>query len=218
MNNEKVTKINKLGKALRIIINICRCLLIVGIVCCIIGAVLCLNIPNDAVSVNGTAKGIVTIDDSKVPSFIELVDIEESDIHLNSHGLDIVWNVTENKSTDDIRTIDINGNAENVTGKEIKLAAAGACGTGALVCAIYLIMLTFGGKLANALETCNSPFEENVIRRMKHFAYSLIPWVIVDAGGIHINVMTVMFVIIFIILTHVFAYGAELQRESDETV
>lgn len=218
MNNENTVKINKLGKAIRIIINVCKCLLIAGIVCCLIGAALCLAIPNDAASINGSAQGTITVDDSKIPSFITLVDIEENDIHFNSFGLNIIWKVTEKKSADNIRTIDINGKAENLSGRELKLAAAGVCGMGALACGMYLITMIFGGMLAKALETCTSPFEDNVIRRMKHFAYSLIPWIVIDATGIHINLLIVLFVIVFILLTHIFAYGAELQRESDETV
>ena len=218
MKNEKVMKINKLGKILRIIANVCKGILIAGVVVCIIGGIVCLQIPNDAVTVEGKADGAITVDNSKVPPFIELLDLEETNFHIEEFGIDVLWNIEKTETKDDVTEYAIKGNVENVTGREVKLATAVACLAGAMLCAYYIVIMAFGSKLAKALETCGSPFEENIIKRMKYFAYSLMPLVHVNTGFYTVNITAVVLVLAFILIVHIFGYGAELQRESDETV
>ena len=89
----------------------------------------------------------------------------------------------------------------------------------ALSLLILSIIVIFGKKLAKALATCDSPFEDNVLKKMKSFGFSLIPWalyklIVGNLGGI----TTVIFVLIVLLFISVFNYGAKLQRESDETL
>ena len=73
-------------------------------------------------------------------------------------------------------------------------------------------------KMAKALENCNSPFEENVIKSMKHFAFSMIPWGIIYGYFFNSLILTVLIVLIVMAIVYIFSYGAELQHESDDTV
>lgn len=99
---------------------------------------------------------------------------------------------------------------------------------GSLTAMFYMIKA-----LMKALKECETPFTENVIKRMQNFGWSLIPvivlsaltesvWGAVGSGSTAINfslnlggllVLAVVFV-----LTLVFKYGAELQQQSDETL
>ena len=93
--------------------------------------------------------------------------------------------------------------------------------------------MIFAGKVCKAFRDCQSPFEENVIRRMQYFAYSLIPTVLLesvvagsigyflgntDGIGVNLNVSTILVVLVVFALVYVFKYGALLQQESDETL
>ena len=99
--------------------------------------------------------------------------------------------------------------------------------------AMTVVSLFFAGFLCKAFKNCNSPFEENVIKKMQQFAYSLIPWVILTSisnsminslvsGKFNVNVsidLTMLLVVLIILaLAYIFKYGAVLQQESDETL
>lgn len=47
--------------------------------------------------------------------------------------------------------------------------------TAVITIAMTLVSLFFAGFLCKAFKECQSPFEENVIKKMRGFAYSLIP-------------------------------------------
>ena len=103
-----------------------------------------------------------------------------------------------------------------------------------LYLAMTLVTLFFVGFLCKAFQTCESPFEGNVIKRIKMLAYSLIPWTILSTvndavamtfftnrfhtDGIGIDGKMVMTVLIIFALAYIFRYGAILQQESDETL
>ncbi len=86
--------------------------------------------------------------------------------------------------------------------------------------------------LMKSLKTCESPFADDVIKKMTRFATSLVCVVVLNtlfggfwstlASGLNysltINLESVLFVAIIYILITVFKYGAKLQKESDETL
>ena len=97
-----------------------------------------------------------------------------------------------------------------------------------------LVTLFFVGFLCKAFRYCESPFEENVIKKMQNLAISLIPWTIISSIadnfitnlinvgnfelGISIDIKVVLVIILIFVLVYIFKYGAVLQRESDETL
>ena len=102
-----------------------------------------------------------------------------------------------------------------------------------MILGLLLVGIIFAGRLAKSFRDCESPFEERVIRRMKQFAYSLIPWAVLSsisgsldqrlwmAGGglsFDLNVGMIVVVLVILALAYIFQYGAILQRESDETL
>ncbi len=108
---------------------------------------------------------------------------------------------------------------------------------GLLVLAVLLgitqVTLYFIGFLCKAFRDCESPFEENVIKKMQHLAYALIPWTVASSlveivinniirgnKGIALSVDfgVILVVLLVFLLAYIFKYGAILQQESDETL
>lgn len=108
---------------------------------------------------------------------------------------------------------------------------------GVFVAAIALILtfisLLFGAFLCRAFEVCESPFDNMVIKKMRNFAFSLLPWAVFSSVPdsvmnsilnnslrmrLSLDENVIFTVLIILALTVVFKYGAELQRESDETL
>lgn len=229
MKNENIRKINTLGKVSRIILVIMRVACIIGIVACAVGIVLTLLAPKSDYLTAGTATAQLTVDDSvnfitnkplvsiggfKVGS---VEDLEECDESIDLLGTKVDFKVDETES-DGKRIYDITADLNADNAKAAVLFAVLACVLGMLVSGVMLVIVIFGGRFARALEICDSPFEENVITSMKHFAMSLIPLGIVYVFGGDVNITGVVLVIAVIMFYYIFKHGAELQKESDETV
>lgn len=224
MKNANVKKINTVGKVSRIVLTVFRVFAIIGIVGCIVGAVLggiaAASVPEDAVKADISVNGSVVIDGEKIPSFFSkgLIDLEETDVKFGFGNFNIKMLVDEIRE-DNVNGYTIDGNASLNDSTMLMLGIVGVCVVGAIGSGIILVVIIFGGKLAKALETCNSPFEEKVLRAMKGFAFSLIPvGVIVLFVDGALGLTTAFVVAAIILFTFVFKYGAELQQESDETV
>ncbi len=221
MKNANVTKINTMGKVAHIILIIMKVIAIIGIVCSIIAGIAALALPGDAIYVEGDCTATINVNSENVPSFFEpetIVELPESDI--NWHGIDlkVIWNITRTELSKNEYRYDINGSVDGFSGKAISTAAAVAIFACALWLCAVLAALIFGSKLAKALEKCDSPFEQNVINSMKKFGFSLIPFAAISLLLNGIGLLTVLFTLIILMFIFTFNYGAQLQKESDETL
>lgn len=219
MKNENVAKINKLGKISRIFINIVRVFVIIGIVCVPIACALVMLIPNDSMKVTGSGSAQIIIEDDAFLESLLNIDIEEADIDGNFFGMDVKWLVTDENDAEDNRVISIEGGLNEFTAKQVKFIALGSAFSAEIVLICILVALCFAKKLAIALENCNSPFEEEVLKKMKGFGIALAIWAgaVLLIGGIS-GVFAAFVVIIVLLFISVFKYGAQLQQESDETL
>lgn len=101
-----------------------------------------------------------------------------------------------------------------------------------LFCTALTVMLFMLRNLMKSLKNCDTPFTEEIVRNMTRFAVSLAVtlgvnilgsgiWSSMTTGsgyGPTINLGYVLVVSIVCVLISVFKYGAQLQRESDETL
>lgn len=227
MKNANVQKINTMGKVCRIILTVFRVFVIIGIVGCLVGAILggiaAGTMPDDAVKVDISVNGTVTIDGEKIPSFVsdEINDLEELEgTNVNFGFGNFKIKLLVDKLTEgSVNNYTIDGNAYITNGTTMVIGVVGVCVIAAIACGIMLVVIIFGGKLAKALETCDSPFEEKVIKAMKGFAFSLIPVGVVTLAVDGALGLTTIFIVAAIILfAFVFKYGAELQQQADDTV
>lgn len=224
MKNENIKKINTLGKVSRIILIIMRVALIIGIVVCLLSAIaFCLMPKSDVITADGTVSAQIKIDCEKIPSIIfsdDIIDLDENNIDFGAFGTNFKWIVEKNKVNDSL-IYDINGEIDIDNSYSIIIGTAGTCTFSAVLCAVMLIVVIFGEKLAKSLEICESPFEENVLKAIKRFAFSFIPVAILEISwnGHSVSSITTVFIVIVILLfSFVFNYGAQLQQESDETL
>lgn len=224
MNNENIRKINMLGKVCRILLIFARIALIVGIVGCIIVTAAFLMVPkSDVVTADGTVSAQIRVDTRQIPSIFsdDLIDIIENDIDFDAFGTSVKWNVEANKKDDEV-VYDINGALDIDNSSSIVYGAVGTFAVGAIMCTLMFIIVIFGGKLAKAFETCSSPFEANVLKAMKRFAFSFIPIGVLQLvwNGLAntSTILSVFIILTVIIFSFIFSYGAQLQQESDETL
>ena len=120
--------------------------------------------------------------------------------------------------------------------------ALGAIWAGLVGIASAIVALVMFLKLCKAFEACRSPFDEAVIRRMNIFAWTLIVCAVVGSfagsaaqsavmafqnAGIHVgaknfgvslDLYPIFAALIVFFLCMIFRYGAQLQREADETL
>lgn len=220
-NIDYVKKINTLGKVSKIILIIMRIACIVGIVLTIVGGIVVLaTFPtgSTAITSNGTASYEMTADTNRLPSsisFFENEDITNESFKLFGTKFTLKDNIAVN---DGIKTYTMNAEFDSPNSTLFKYGIVGVCFAATVYAAFTLIVVIFAGKLAKALETCQSPFEESVTKAMKHFAFSLIPagFTFVTDGSL--NLTMVLIILAVIIFSYIFSYGAKLQQESDETL
>ena len=225
MKNANVSKINTLGKVSKIIVVILMAVVIAGIVATVLSGVTMATLPEDAIQITGSADAEIVVDESKLSSLAgamvksgTLVNIPTTNIHFDQFGTDFSLEVNEDKTDDSHYTYNISGDITKFNCKAFGLATTMGCFAGTLILIASLVSCIFGKKLADALAKCDSPFEENVLKKMKAFGISLIPFAVVSLIIKGVGLLTALFALIIILFIFIFNYGAELQKESDETV
>lgn len=215
MKNENVRKINTIGKVSRILIIICKVAVLIAAIALLVGSILSLAIPSDSIRINGSASAEIAVD---ADSYIDhIVKIDESDFDFKILGAKLKWVLKNDGVTNGERTFTLDAAANDINSSHIKYSIAAACFLGAIYFAMFFVILCFAHKLAKSLEECNSPFEEKVIKCMRNFGISLIPWAIfafLTSGSL----IMALIVLIVLLLISIFKYGAQLQQESDETL
>ena len=225
-------KINKIGKVCRIFSKIFTVLMIIATAGLLVAGTVLVAIPSDAfrADVSGSARVEFSgtwIDKSTDERIDELNEqIKDGKVKIDGDAIRI--NGVEKKDDSAVLTADVG--SFDVSLRKIGFALYSyALIPGALI--VVFIMLE---KLMKELATGDSPFTDEVVRRMKNFAISLIPFAVLKSFAeplgtgllltgsfsIHIGVdLTVVFATLLIIMfILIFKHGAALQRENDETL
>jgi len=225
---EAVRKINKGGKVGRIISTIIQVIVIIALVFTIAGTVIVTFIPDNFISVK--AKTHITVETDfgvlakkyapdDVEKFIDeaRISIENNPVYTDSM-----------RFADDKLIYEGTSNETDVTMKKVIFPMLLVD----IALAFTLVTVTFVRNLCKALEKSETPFAEDVIKKMRAFALSLIPWTVfsmasnsltsylqgTDRFYLQINLATVFVILIIFGLSYIFTYGAVLQTESDETI
>ncbi len=234
MKTEAIKKINKMGEVGNILIIIAKVFCIIGLAGCLAGTIAIGILPKDFMTLQ--AQGIGTIE-INMEAIGESITAEESE-QINNGSYDGYFEVQSGVSEYNFNEIYAEGNSifltSNQSTKVISVHNLLYIMVIATVSvAMTVVSLFFAGFLCKAFKNCSSPFEENVIKKMQQFAYSLIPWVILTSisqsmvnsltsGKLKVNISIdlTMIIIVLVILAfaYIFKYGAVLQQESDETL
>ena len=235
MKEQAIQKINQIGKISSVVVLIAKILVGVGLVCTIIGAVICFAIPKELVEVTTAGAMVIDVDFSALGA-------ELSELHDEAAREEAVAEMKESFESEDDEftvvdvTMDETGAQIAGTMAEYSFTirdGAWAVVIAAVALAMTFVTLCFISALCKAFRDCQSPFEENVINKMKNLAIALIPWCIVSSVSdstfdsiingkpsfsLSVDLGMVLVVLIVFVIVHIFKYGAVLQQESDETL
>lgn len=237
MKTDAILKINKMGQVGNIVLIIAKVLCIIALVGTIVATAAIAAIPRDFITLGISGVGDVEVNMEAIGTQLT----EEERMHIDQA-------MGENGGS---MSLDVNGaevyfDSIEANGNVIHISSSGATRQRmslynflpGLICAIMTLalMLTslfFAGALTKAFENCATPFEESVIKKMRNFAFSLIPWVVMTSisesvlnsvlsGAVNVNISIdfamLAIVLIILALVYIFKYGAMLQQESDETL
>ena len=236
MKTEAINKINQFGKVGQILANIAKVLVIIALVIVTIGTITVAALPKEAfrLTLNGTAQFHMDISefgaeftDNDIHSITESFEDSAQDNTIDLNGA---------KYALESITVDRTSMNVNTSAKSISFTlhdTLGALIVAVLTLVLSIVTLSFVSQLCVAFKNCASPFEENVIKKMQYFAFSLIPWAIMSSVSANamrsiytgsfdlclgVNLNMVIVVLVILAFTYIFKYGAILQQESDETL
>lgn len=230
-----IEKINKMGKVGNVLINISKVLVGIGIVACLALFIASMILPENFLRIKSTNNVEISMDLAALN--VDMSTIDENDFIAGmNEGLKVDVSVKAadkdlafDRIEGSVVTMSSGDDVKNINTKDaIYLGMAGL-----LTCIMCFVTLVFCGRLCKSFAKCESPFEEKIIKNMRLFGYSLIPWVILDSIGkslfnsfinghfqmnISLNLTTIVIVVFVLVLVYIFRYGAVLQQESDETL
>lgn len=225
MENSVKRKINIFGKVMKIITMIVIVFLLVAEGFLLTGGVIVAAVPKDSVTVDAAVKADVSVNTGYFG-----YDGEEVSVNLGDSKI-VIGSVGSGdlKLNEKDGILNVNGNFKNLhfdLNDALLLIVYGFVSLAAIVVALF-----FFRALMKEFMVCDTPFCDGVVRKMRNFAIALIPCVVVAEGmkkavaGVISNSFTMDFdltaagfVVIIFVLTMIFKYGTELQKEHDETV
>lgn len=224
MENKIKRKINTFGKVAKILTMIAIVFMLVAEGFLLVGGVIAAVVPKDSVTVNSESSTEVNVntDYFGMDGDAFYVNMGGSKLYIGDLGNDSYDIKNQNGS------INLNCNAQS---KHYDLNTALLwiiCQMAAL--AAIITALYFFRSLMKQFMVCDTPFSEGVVKKMRTFAIALIPCMAVyhgvsavknnilgNGGSLNLT-LSVVFVLVIFVLTMIFKYGAELQKEHDETV
>jgi len=225
-----INRVGKIGRVFSIIIKVC---LVIGFIAAMIVTVIAYKFPDNFIVMNASGNGEVVIDATKVNKTITEKDKEKIIKEIDNIEKDITiqgFKVNLDKTTVEDNKIHVSGKVASQTVFDVKDLFYPII-TADITLIFAFIAMIFVGRFFKALSYCQSPFEDDVIKNMKRFAWTLVPWSILSSLGqafvkyrmsghfdLNININQILIVLLILGLVYIFKYGAVLQQESDETL
>lgn len=235
MKEQAIQKINQIGKISSIFALIAKIVVGMGLVCAIIGAIICFMIPEKLVEVTTAGAMVVDVDFSalgeEMPELTDEAAREEAVAEMKESfgGEDDEFTVID---------VSMDETGAQIAGTLAEYSFTIRDGAWAVVIAAVALSMTFVtlcfiSALCKAFRDCQSPFEENVIKKMRNLAIALIPWCITSSVSdstfnsivngkpsfsVSVDLGMVLVVLVVLVMVYIFKYGAVLQQESDETL
>ncbi len=232
MSDDKIIRIKKIGNAAYVIAKICLVFVIIGTVATGAISIAACCVPKDIAKV--TLDGSARIKIDKTYLNIGKIILEDVNKGMTQEGqiLEISGSEYEYVSAD------IQNDQLNIKYKALDytLGVRNFAKYFAAICVSLitdLVLVCFIIALCKDIKNCQSPFEENVIDKMKRLAIAFIPWLLVQGFAesisssafsqnldisFGIDLGKVLIVLVIVALISVFRYGAVLQQQSDETL
>ena len=230
MKEQAIQKINKIGNVSGMITLVAKVLVGIAMAVVLVATIVCLLIPESMIKVSTTADVNMEIDYSTLGITVSEEQMVEAKAQLEQ---DVIEDGKEGFTSVEVTPslIKMTGAVEEYEFTMKILVELLAMALGTLI--LTFVTLIFVGRLCKAFRDCQSPFEENVINKMQHFAYALIPWAVISTittsltesmlnnkviVNFRFDLRTILIVLVVLVLVYIFKYGAILQQESDETL
>lgn len=238
MNKENaIKKINTMGKVGHIVCIVLEAIIGAGAFLTLLAIIAMLILPKDFFKMTTTTEIISEINLSKFidgannkQAFIDGIekDLNEGSISIKEGSFTLTGSDLNFDSNTGTISVDMAAQTGEITSRSL-------CGVLLLAIAAMaaaFVAILFVGKLCKSIKKCESPFEDEVINKMRFLGFSLIPWAALSSiqgailttlfGGKSLNfsldLTTVFIILIIFALSFIFKYGAVLQKESDETI
>ena len=233
MKEEAIKKINKIGKVSSVFALIGKILVGMSLALLLVCAVVCFFVPEELMTITIDEKVGFVLDtsvfgekmteedaDELKKEFKESFELEMAGEEAQLEDVD----VTSDKLQADMVVPTYSFTIRDLAWLMIVLA---------LNVVMVMVTLCFVSSLCKAFRDCESPFEENVVKKMSNLAYSLIPWAVFStitnsvansllqnkvSVNLTVDIGVIIIVLVVFVLVHIFKYGAMLQQESDETL
>lgn len=225
MNQSIKKKINSIGEAGNVISIILIVLQALGTLALIIGLVVLLLMPKDAVTLGLRFDADATIGKSLIGAYMDEIDPSELDDGDFASG-----KVKASlEKTDDGLVAGISTDRFTVPVSRFVYGLF----AGLVRFIATLIVLIILNRLSREFKKCDTPFSDGVIHWMTVFAWVLLGASVLSelasaiassmmfrGGSFHfsLNLTMVFITLIVLFLTMIFRYGAKLQHEADETL
>ena len=229
---KKVNGIGLAGKIVSIVLIVCMALGCFGL---LVGTIALAVVPKDAVRLTANTGLELSVKKSSI-MITGVDDMEDIDKALKLAGIDL-----ELPDEDIPVEFDTEGDSivASIPPMHYEFSASDLIPvllTGLIRCACMLVIFIFLLRLSDAFRTCDSPFDAKVIKRMTVFAWVLLGGAVLmgvsftgrvegmgivsGLGGLSYTTRftPVLIALIVLFLTAVFRYGAQLQKEADETL
>jgi hypothetical protein len=212
--NPNIRSINRIGKIMKILLRIGQVFTVLGFICIAGLMILVMWLPVDDVTIRSSFHVDV---DYKTEDF----KTDNSDLQLNNkkHSFDIediaVKLYTKTHSIDsEMSTLSIDGDVEEISGNKLRFEVMKELIIYELFLIASFIAITFGAKFSKALQLCETPFCDEVIKHLTRFGKSLIPLGIIALFTDLVSVGIIMPLLILLLFIRLFKYGAELQKKA----
>lgn len=236
-------KVNRIGLAGQIVSVILIVLMAVALAALIVATVLFLLMPKDAILIGFRSDFDVKVTDKLIGPFMDDITEEglgeiSADISVNGREY---GDVSIEKQADGIL---VSGSSDRIT---LDLTRVSSALIAALIyCVTLLVVFIFLKRLSDGFHRCDTPFSDDVVSRMTTFAWVLLIGSVISsvaqgvantlvarstelefsvnpAGmntGFHFsfNLTPILIALVVLFLVMIFRYGAQLQKEADETL
>ncbi|MDO4863273.1 MAG: hypothetical protein Q4A05_03795 [Ruminococcus sp.] len=229
MKNSNIKTVNGMGKACSIISRIAMIFCIIGSVFTVVGIIGVLLIPTDKINLSGNADATVTIavEDLDLNGITFSVNGDKNGFSIDSapDGISIdddkvdfdgVWsmNIDNVSSDDDSTTFKLSGDFSEFDKSAVKRKMVFGILEAFVSTTATAVMLGIAASLFKVLSKCETPFTEAVVKKTKVLGWAFVVYAVV----IGVSLPVVISALAILMLAYVFAYGAQLQKESDETL
>ncbi|MBR3271345.1 MAG: DUF2975 domain-containing protein [Clostridia bacterium] len=235
-------KVNRIGVAGQVVSIILIVLMAVACFALAVSAVVLAILPNDAVTLGVATDMDITVGNSLIGAVRDQIpdDPTAMDAMMKVNGVEFV-DMQMEKTAEGLVVHAVSDRMQFSLHNAVYAILAGL-----VYCAALLVVFIFLKRLADGFRRCDTPFADDVVKRMTVFAWVLVGGAVVtsvaeaaanavmqrsldlsfalnpagmDTGfELSFSFAPILIALIVLFLTIIFRYGAQLQKEADETL